>query len=151
MTGDHAARVLVVFPILDDELQLVMRAQPFEVVPVGMLRFAAARALDVQHGDDWLRNPRRAAMTTGLEQHRLAALQQPLHQRIDVLLQERLPAGDLDKRTVKSLYLSQHIIELTLVALVKRVWSVAPGASQVAGGQTDEYARTPGIRGLALD
>ncbi len=37
-------------------------------------------------------------MAAGLEHHRAARGEQPLHQRIDVLLQQRLAAGDLDQR-----------------------------------------------------
>ena len=51
-----------------------------------------------------------AAVTAGLEQHGLAALEQRLHQRIHVLLQQRLAAGDLDQRAVEPIDLAEHIV-----------------------------------------
>ena len=61
--------------------------------------FAAAGTFDVDDLDD-RRRARRSMLTVsaGLDQHRLARRQQPLHQRIDVLLQQRLAARDLHQR-----------------------------------------------------
>ena len=53
VTPDDVARELVVGAILDDELHLVVRREPVEVVPVVLRGLPARRALDVddlQHG-----------------------------------------------------------------------------------------------------
>ena len=59
--------------------------------------FAARRALDVDDLDDRRRHGGDRPMAAGLEQHRAAAVEQALHQRIDVVLEQRLAAGDLDE------------------------------------------------------
>ena len=148
---DDVARVLVVLAILDDELHLVVRAQPVEVAPVVPLGLAAARALHVENGDDLGGHALGAAVSAGLEQHRAAALEQRLHQRVHVLLQQRLAAGDLDERTVVPLDLGEHCRQRTLVAFVERVRRVAPRAAQVARGEPDEDARPARVGRLALD
>src|SRR5580765_5328666 len=94
VTRHHVFRVVVVRAILDDELPLVRARQPIDVAPVHAGGFPAAGTLHVHDLDDagWHIGDR--AMSAGLDQHGLAAVEQRLHQRIDLLLQERLPAGD---------------------------------------------------------
>ena len=88
----------------------------------------------------------------GFEQHRLARVEQSLHQRIDVLLQQRLAAGNLDQSDTRTPSTSRDdLVERHLPAFVKRVRRVAPRAAQVARGQAHEDARPPGVRRLALD
>ena len=94
---------------------------------------------------------RGAAMAAGFEQHGAAAIEQRLHQRIDVVLQQRLAAGDLDERTVEPLDLGKHLVERLLAPFVKGVRRVTPRAAQVAGGQAHEDARPAGVGGFALN
>ena len=74
-------------------------------------------------------------MTTGEE---------TVHERIDIFLQQRLSARDLDERTPVLLHLGDDIVYLSLRALVERVRRVAPRAAKVAGGETHEHARLAG-------
>ena len=90
-------------------------------------------------------------MPAGFEQHRAAAVEQTLHQRIDIVLEQRLAAGDLDELAAVLLDLMHDLVERPLATLVKRVGSVAPRTAEVACGQPDEDARPPGARRLALD
>ena len=149
---DDVARELVVGAILDHELHLVVRRQPVEVAPVVLAGFAAARALDV----DDLHAPPPARASIGRwppvsSMHRRAAGQQPLHQRIDVVLQQRLAAGDLDERAAVALDRRDHLVDRHLAPFVERVGRVAPRAAQVAGRQPHEHARAPGAGRLALN
>ena len=62
------------------------------------------------------------------------------HQRIDVLLQQRLTAGDLDYwHPMASTSATHH--RRDLASLVEGVRRVAPRAAEIAGGQADEHAR----------
>src|SRR5438105_9025400 len=150
MSSDHVACVFIIDAIPDDELHFVVRAQAIEVAPIHLLRLAAAGALHIENRYDLLGDACGAAMAAGFEQHRAAAIDQRLHERIDVLLQQRLAAGDLDERAVEAVDLLEHLIDRVLAALVKRVRRVAPRAAQVAGGEAHEDTRTPGVAGLAL-
>ena len=58
-------------------------------------------------------------MAARLQQDGLAARQQLVHQRVNVLLQQRLATGDFDKRAVISFHLSQDVVEVALPALVE--------------------------------
>ena len=79
-----------------------LRPQAIEVRPVVLRRLAAAGTLDVDDPDDLGGHVVDAAMPAGLEHHRVPVVEQPLHQRIDVRLQQRLAAGDLDERAAVS-------------------------------------------------
>ena len=52
-------------------------------------------------------------MAAGLEQHGMSACEQPLHQRVDVLLQQGLAAGDLDGAAAVPLHLVHHLVNAT--------------------------------------
>ncbi len=81
----------------------------------------------------------------------LPGVEQPLHQRIDVGLQQRLAAGHLDDRAAARLDIGHHLVHAHLAALVEGVRRVAPAAAQVAGRQAHEDARPAGVGRLALD
>ena len=55
------------------------------------------------------RHARGAAVAAGFEQHRPSAIEQRLHQRIHVLLQQRLTAGHLHERAAKCVDLGKHV------------------------------------------
>src|SRR5882672_10064765 len=148
---DDVAGVLVVRAILDDELHLVLRTKAVEVAPVVFRGLAAAGALHVEDGDDAVGDAGRAAMASGLEEHRPPAFEQLLHQRIHILLQQRLAAGHLDERTRVRVQLLEHVIERALRSFVEGVRRVAPRAPEVAGGQANEDTRPPGVARFALD
>ena len=90
-------------------------------------------------------------MTAGFEHDGPAAREQPVHQRVDVFLQQRLPAGDLDERTVVPLDGGDDLIDRLFVPLVKGIGRVAPGAAQIAGREPDEDTGQAGPRGFALN
>src|SRR6185503_6867809 len=100
--------------------------------------------------DDAVGDAGRAAMASGLEEHRPPAFEQPLHQRIHVLLEQRLAAGHFDERTCVRVQFLEHLVERALPSLVERVRRVAPRAPEIAGGQAYEHAGTSRIAGFAL-
>ena len=92
-----------------------------------------------------------AQVAAGLQHHRASLVEQALHQRVDLLLQQRLAAGDLDDVTAIVAHAPDHLVHAHLLPLVERVGGVAPGTAEVAGGQADEHARPPGVGRLPLD
>jgi hypothetical protein len=76
---------------------------------------------------------------------------EPRHQGVDVLLEERLAAGDLDQAAPVPLHLLQDLVHAHLPPLVERVRRVAPPAPEVAGREPYEDAALPGVRGLTLN
>ena len=64
-------------------------------------------------------------MPACFKQDGYTAVEQRLHQRIDLFLQERLAPSDLDERTVQPVDLRQHLIEAMLVSLMKKVYVVS--------------------------
>ena len=82
-------------------------------------------------------------MPAGLEHDGAAAGEQPVHQRVDVLLQQRLAAGDLDQRTLVPLDGGDDLVDRLFVALVEGVRRVAPAAAQIARREADEYTGSP--------
>ena len=151
LARDDVAGILVVGAILDHELDLIRCGQAAKVRPVHLLRLPRARTLDVDDPDHTRGHVLDAAVTAGFEQHGLAVLEQPAHERIDVVLQQRLASGDFDRRTVVAADLGQHVVDRHLPALVEGVGRIAPDAAQVAGRQTDEDARLAGEGRLALN
>ena len=137
--GDHELHLVVRSSRCARLLQSFLSASPLPGHFTSMIRITPAGTC----GD--------AAMAAGLEQHGLARLEQALHQRIHVLLQQRLAAGDLDERAAVRLDLGHHLVHAHLAAFVERVRRVAPAAAQVAGGQADEHARPAGVGRLALN
>src|SRR5215208_2317382 len=147
---DDIAGKLVVAAILDDELDLVLRTQALEIFPVVLRDLAAARTLHIEDRHDVRRHTFRAAMAAGLEQHRLATVEQTLHKEVHLFLQQRLAAGDLDQRAAVSIDLIDDIVQGTLAALVKGIRRIAPATAQIAGGETHEHTRPSGVCGLSL-
>ena len=151
MPSDDVARELVVVTILHDELDLIARAEPIDVGPFDFVGLAACRALHVHHFDNATRDAADVDLAARLEQHSSPALEQPLHQRIHIVLQQRFPAGDLDQGALETIHLPQDIIDRHLAPFVERVGGVAPRAPQIAPGEAYEHARAAGVGGLALD
>jgi len=148
---DYVACVLVIQSILDNKLHFVVRPDAIQVAPIVLPGFAATRALHVEDRDDASGDARGAAVTTCLEKHRPATVEQALHERIHILLQQWLTAGDLDERAGKAINLLEHLFERMLAAFVERVRRITPRAAQIAGGQPHEDAGTSGVCRLALD
>ena len=148
---DDVFRELVVGAILYDELDFIVRREPIEIAPVVLAGFAAAGAFDVDDLHDGGRHARDRPMPAGLEHHGPTLREQPVHQRIHIVLQQRLAAGDLDERAAVPLDLSQNFVDRHLPPLVERVRRVAPRAPQIAGRETDEHARLPRARRFALN
>src|SRR5260221_7954322 len=94
----HIPRVLVVRSILDHELHFVRRLEPIEVRPVVLVGLAAAGALDVDHADDAVRHLTYAQVPARFEHHGAPLVEEPLHQRVELLLPQRPAAGNLDDR-----------------------------------------------------
>ena len=81
----------------DDELDLVVRRETAEIAPVVLRGLAAGRAFDVDDLQHLGRHARRSADGRRSRASPCGHGQQAIHQRIDVLLQQRFPAGDLDE------------------------------------------------------
>ena len=90
-------------------------------------------------------------MAAGLQHHGSSGGEEPIHQRVDVFLEQRLAAGNLHQRRSVRLDGADDLVHGHLVPLVERVRRVAPAAAEVAGGQPDEHAELPRARRLALD
>ncbi len=148
---EHFAGVVVVDAVANHELHFVVRPQPREVAGVVLRRFPAARTLHVHDHGGVGRHVFDAAVATGLDQHLHAGGVQAVHQRIDVLLQQRLAAGHLDQIAAVTGDLGHDVVERHLAALVERVGAVAPGAAQVARREAHEHTRPAGVARLALD
>src|SRR5262245_37901237 len=147
---DDIAGKLVVGAILDDELHLVLGAEPLEIPPVILPVFTTAWTLHVEDSHDAIRNTLDASMAAGLEQDGLPAVEKALHERIDILLQQRFATGHLNQRTPVSIDFTDDLVQRSLAAFVEGRWCIAPAAPQIARGQTHEHTRPSRVRGLAL-
>ena len=94
-------------------------------------------ALTIHYGQ---RHARDRAMAAGFEHHGAARVEQAIHQRIHVLLQQRLAAGDLDQRAAGVVHRGDDLVHRHLAPYVERVRRVAPRAAQIARGQAHEHA-----------
>jgi hypothetical protein len=93
MTGDRLAGELVIrWSAI--ELHLVVRRQRSRFVQ-SFLSVAAARAFDVDDLDDRTGDARDRPVPSGFEHDGAVAREQPIHQLVHVLLQQRFAAGDL--------------------------------------------------------
>ena len=137
--------------ILDDELHFVVRRQRVEIAPVVLVGLAARRALDVDDLDHFVWNAPDRPVPAGFEQHGPAAVDETPHQRVDIVLQQRFAAGDLDELATVALDVGDHLVQRPLRPFVKRVRRVAPRAAEVARRQADEHARLPRPGRLALN
>src|SRR5262249_13739253 len=90
-------------------------------------------------------------VTASLDEHFVAAGNQRVKQRIDVLLQQWLTACQLDERRLQPFDLGHDIVNRHLLAAGERVGRIAPAAAEVAGGQPHEHTRPADVRRLALD
>jgi hypothetical protein len=147
---DDIARVLVVGAILNHELHLVMRRELIEIRPVHRVRFAAGRTLHVHNRDDGIGHRVDGHVAAGLEEHLVAAIEQALHQRVHLVLQQGLAAGDFDQPAVVARHFVEDLLESHLPAAGERIRRIAPAATQVARRQPDEHTRPPDMRRLAL-
>ena len=148
---DDALRELVVAAVLNDELDFVVPRQPAEVLPIVLVGFAAGGTLDVDDFENRRRHPRNGPMAAGLEHDAPARGQQTVHQRIHLVLQQRLAAGNLDERAAMPIDLGHHLVHRHLAPFVERVRRVAPGTAEVARRQPHEHAGLAGARRFALD
>ena len=138
--------------VADDDLDLVGRLEPVEVAPDVGLGLARAGRLDVE--DDRAPAGSTAADVNGpagLQQHGLAGVGQAGHQRVDLRLEQRLAAGELDQVVAQLQGSLDDLVEAQDCPSSEGVRRVAVDAAQVAGGQPDEDARQPGERALALE
>ena len=87
----------------------------------------------------------------GLEQNRVARVRQHRHQGQHIFLQQRLAAGDLDKRTIKRRDKIDDLIQCLFFAFVKCVLGIAIIAAQIAESQPHENTTLPRPGALALD
>src|SRR4029079_7702649 len=110
-----------------------------------------ARTFHVHDFDDVARHSGDRTMPAGLEHHGIAALEERVHQRVDVLLEQWLSTGNFDQPALMTLDLRNHVVNRSLLAFIKGVGRIAPGATQVARRKTHEYARLTGSGGLTLD
>ena len=149
--GNDVTGIPVIAMVFQDEFHLIMRPKPLEVRPVISLRFSAAWALHVENGHDRCGNACGTAMPACFEQHRMPSVHQRLHERIDLILQERFSTGNFDERAIEATDLVQYLFDGPLATFMERVLRVTPRTPQVTCGQTDEYARATHIGRLPLN
>src|SRR5687768_12325164 len=97
MPGHDVVCVVEVRAIRDHELHFVVRAQRVEIRPVHAAGLATPRTLHVDDLPDRVRHGIERDVPAGFEQDLVALVEQTLHQRAGVLLQQRLAAGQLDE------------------------------------------------------
>mgnify|MGYP003345345393 CR=1 FL=1 len=151
MRAHRLARELVVDTIRDDKLDLVMRRETADIVPVVRGRLSASWALDIDDLDHTGRHTSDRSMSPSLNHHREASAEEALHQRVDILLQERLSPGHFDKAAPDRLNLGDHVVDRALLPVVKRVRRVAPDTAEVAASESYEYARLSRTGRFTLD
>src|SRR5687768_15540263 len=95
MPRDGVACKLVIDAVGEHELDLIVWTQTFEVVPVHPMRFTASRTFDVENRDHVHWHSFSASVPSRFEQNSAATRNEPLHQRVDIILQERLATCDL--------------------------------------------------------
>jgi len=150
MLPNDFQRPLIVGAIFDDEFDLIVRLQNFEIRPVIALDFAAAGAFEIDDLDDARIEPGEIETAAGFNQHGIICREQAVAQFINFLLQHRLAAGDLDKLAAVTLDFFHDLIEADLFAAIKRICRVAPNAAQIAAGGADENAGRADETGFAL-
>src|SRR6478736_3072888 len=128
------ARILEVLAIRDDELDFVARREQIEIVPVHATGFATAGTLDVDDAVDAWRHLGDRDVPAGFEQDGVRLIEQALHQRDHVLLQEWLTAGDLDEWHPEVPDLGENVVERLLASLGECIDGVAPRTPEIAGG-----------------
>src|SRR5215472_6412721 len=88
VSRDHIARELVVGAILHHEFHLIVWRQSFDVRPVVLVGLAARRTLDVDNLDHRTRYTVDRSMPASFDHDRAAGREQPIHQRVDIFLQQ---------------------------------------------------------------
>ncbi len=128
-----------------------MWGQHIQVGVTVLHHLAAARAFEVDDLDHLRRHLVDRQRPAGLQHHRVAVIQKRPHQVMDLVLQQRLAAGDFHEAHVVRGDGFQDSLDGHRFAVVKGVLRIAPRATQVAPGQPDEQARQAGPAGLALN
>ncbi len=148
---NHFQCPLIIAAIFDDEFNLIVRLQDFEVRPVVAFDFAAAGAFEINNLDDARIEPGEIEAAAGFDEHGMIGREQAAAQFINFLLQHRLAAGDFDEIAAVAFNLFHDVVEADLFAAVKRVGRVAPNTAQIAAGGANEDAGPADEAGFALD
>src|SRR5580700_6097533 len=91
---------VVVGAAAQDKLDFVLSIQALEVLHTKRVALAGVRTFHIDDLDDSGRNPLQRALSAGLKQNFVTAVQEPLHQRHDIaLLQHGFATGDLNQTT----------------------------------------------------
>ena len=90
-------------------------------------------------------------MAAGFEKDRASPLDQPLHERVDVRLEQGLAPGNLDQIASERQDLANHVVNGTGAPPGECVRRIAPRTAQVTAGEPDEYARPPCEGRFTLD
>src|SRR5579859_147543 len=115
--------------------------------------FTRLRTLYIDNLDDRRRNVVQRPFATGFKQDRITFVEQSLHERHEfAFLEHGLSAGDFDEpaRGTQARNFTQDFSRRHLVATLKSVLAVAPGAAQVTSGQAHEDARETRVGRLTL-
>jgi len=80
-----------------------------------------------------------------------SAFEEPVHQLVDIFLQERFTPRDLDERAAVLLDRIHDVGHRPLLAFVERIRRVAPRTAQIARGQAHEHTALSRVAGLPLD
>jgi hypothetical protein len=144
--GEHLFCPAIVRGRGNDEFHLVGRGEIGKIVKIHPIMHGTVRTFDIHDLHHPGVEPGQADGAIGLQQDASAAGQQDVDERIDVLLQQRLTAGDLDQgsRVGGGLFLQLADGQLR-GRLFIGVTTVAPRTTQVAPRQPDKKA---GIAGM---
>ena len=149
---DLFAGPLVVGAVGEDDLDFVVGLQEGEVLPAVALHLAGAGRLEVVDFADGGGDRGDVEAAGGLEEDFEASVEAGLHEGVDAGLQEGFTTGDFDEIAGREGgELGEDFVEGHPAATCEGVDGVAPGAAEVAAGESNEVAASAGVGGLALN
>ena len=136
--------------VLDDELDLVPRAEELQVLEVVARLHARAGAFHVDDLEDARVDAVERDVPPRFDEHGVSQVAERGGERIEPLLLERLSSRELDERRAQALDLREDLVQPHGLPALERVRAVAPDAAQAAARQAHERAGEARERGLAL-
>ncbi|MNM93790.1 hypothetical protein D3C81_1061740 [compost metagenome] len=136
-------RPVIVFTRADDELDLIVAGQQFDVLVTVAVHFFRAWGLEVDDAADPGIDPGNIQGTTGLQRNVVTGVTQLLEQRDSVGLGQRFATGYADITRLEASDLFEDRIKGADTAAAERVLAVAVLATQRAAGEANEYRGQP--------
>ena len=141
---------VIVTAVADDELDLIMDAQVFDVRPKIACHLGRGRGLEVDNLAYARVDRTDVERAGGFQRHLVAGFAQTLQQNQTALLRQRLAAGDADVAGAVARHFVQYGRDRPPVAAVKTVGGIAVHAAQRTTGQAHEHRRPAHRVRLAL-